>query len=193
MNAQTAITKRPEVQPIRWSEPALPSKLSALLDQRRTFTDLPVIGPVSAGHLRAYVASCQPPQPEPEQVNRMLTRMANNLAAPRLSDDPEEAERMAHDRLETCRRILCRHAVPDLHDAYDAILLRCRFFPTIAEIEEIIAPIRAKRMARANRADMLIMKHEREWKEPQPLLTVDEAARLGRILAAPLAGDGEAQ
>jgi hypothetical protein len=171
----------------------LPSKLSALLDQKLRFTDYPVIGPVSASLLREYVASCQPPVANEDQANRMLTRIANNLRTPRLSDDPEEAERMAQDRMETYRRALCRHALADLFAAYGQILRKCRFFPTIAEIEEIVAPIRAKRMARANRASMLIMKHEREWKEPQPLLTADEAARLGRILAAPLAGDGEQQ
>lgn len=186
MNAQTAITARTDAHPIRWSEPELPSKLSMLLDQRLSFNDLPVIGPKGAAHLRSYVASCQPPQALPEHVNRMMTRIANVMPSPRGMTQAEADERMA-----TYRAALSTHALPDLHTAFDAILRQCRFFPTIAEIEVIVAPIRAKRMARVNRAQMLIMKHDREWRPPQPLLSADEAAQLGRILAAPLAGDGE--
>lgn len=193
MTAQTAITTREEAQLIRWSEPDLPSKLNTLLDQKMTFSDMPVVGPVSANQLREYIVACQPPMPAPEQINRMVTRIANMMPSPRLSDDADEAERMAEERMSTYRRALAAHALPDLHTAFDLILRRCRFFPTIAEVEEIIAPIRAKRMARANRAGMLVMKHEREWREPQPLLTSADAAQLGRILAAPLAGGGEAQ
>lgn len=186
MNAQTAIATRTEAHPIRWSEPDLPSKLSSLLDQKLNFNDLPVIGPVSAGQLRAYVSACQPPAAAPDQINRMLTRVANMMPSPRGMTAEEAEERMA-----TYRRTLTSHALPDLHAAFDTILRKCRFFPTIAEIEEIIAPIRAKRTARATRATMLIFKHDREWREPQEMLTAEEAAQLERILAAPLAGDGE--
>lgn len=187
MNAQTAISTRTATA-ISWSEPGLPSKLSTLLDQRLGLNDLPVVGPVSANHLRAYVADAVPPMATEYQVNQMMTRVANMMPSPR-----GLTREQADERMMLYRRTLSRHALPDLQAAFDVILRQCRFFPTVAEIEEIVAPIRAKRMARAIRADMLIMKHEREWKEPQPLLTVDEAAQLGRILAAPLAGDGEAQ
>ncbi|GEM_PF-2098350 len=182
MTAQTAITRRTEAQPIRWSEPALPSKLNSLLDRKLAFNDLPVVGPVSAGHLRDYVAACQPPFALPEQINRMLTRVANMMPSPRGLSVEEADERMA-----TYRRALAIHALPDLHAAFDAILRKCRFFPTVAEIEEIIAPIRAARMARANRAEMILMKHEREWAPPVDALTADEAKQLGHILADPLA------
>jgi hypothetical protein len=126
-----------------------------------TFTDLPVIGPVSAQALRDYVAACQPPLATPVQINRMITRVANMMPSPRGLTDDEGDERMA-----TIRQALSRHALPDLHAVFDAILRTCRFFPTIAEIEALIAPIRAKRMARVNRAQSLIMKHEREWVAP---------------------------
>lgn len=166
----------------------MPSKLSMLLDRPTGLNDLPVVGPVTAGQLRAYVAAAQPPRATDYQVNQMMTRVANMMPSPR-GLTPAQAE----ERMMLYRRTLSTHALPDLQAAFDVILRKCRFFPTVAEIEEIVAPIRAKRMARANRADMLIMKHEREWREPQPLLTADEAAQLGRILAAPLAGDSEQQ
>ena len=186
MTAPTAITTRTAAPPTQWCEPAKPLKLSGLLDQRLPLPDLPVIGPVSAGQLRAYVDACQPPMPELEQINRMLTRLANMMPSPRLSDD-EAAERMA-----TYRRALAGHALPDLYAAFDQILRKCRFFPTIAEIEQIIAPIRAKRMARVNRAGLLLMKHEREWTPPvADVVSIDEVAALRREARDGLAAAGE--
>ncbi|KAA9019834.1 hypothetical protein [Sphingobium limneticum] len=95
------------------------------------------------------------------QINRMITRVANMMPSPRDITDDESEERMA-----TFRQALRHHALPDLHAVFDAILRSCRFFPTIAEIEALIAPIRAKRMVRVNRAKSLILKHEREWRAP---------------------------
>lgn len=135
---------------------------------------MPVIGPVSAAALRDYVAACQPPLADEQQVGRVMTRIANMLPSPRGLGDGEADERMA-----TYRRALSRHALADLHAAYVAILRQCRFFPTIAEVEAIIAPIRAKRMARVHRAEMLIMKHDREWAAPvTDTVTAEEIAAL---------------
>ncbi|BBD01881.1 hypothetical protein YGS_C1P3136 [Sphingobium sp. YG1] len=75
--------------------------------------------------------------------------------------DEEAAERMT-----MMRHALRSLAATDLKAVFDAILRTCRFFPTVAEIEQISAPIRARRMARANRAEMLVMKHDREWQQP---------------------------
>lgn len=164
----------------------MPSKVSALLDQTLTFTDIPVVGPVTASQLRDYVAAAQPPMPSLEQVNRMLTRIANMVPSPRLSD--EEAE----ERMATYRRTLSAHALPDLHAAFDQILRKCRFFPTIAEIEEIVAPIRAKRMARVNRALSIILKHEREWAPPiEDVVSIQDVAQVLAEGCAALAVDGE--
>ena len=178
MTAQTAITARNETsQPIRWSEPVLPTRLDTLLEQQLTFNDLPVVGPVSAGHLREYVAACQPPVASEQQVNRMMTRLATMMPSPKLSNDEAE-ERMA-----LYRRALSQHALPDLHAAFEVILRKCRFFPTVAEIEEIITPIRGRRCRREGTVRMLLLKHEREWAEPQALITKDEAKQLGSILS----------
>lgn len=155
----------------------MPSKLNILLDKKMTFADMPVIGPASAQALRTYIADCEPPTALEHQINRMLARLATALPSQRLSDDEAE-ERMA-----IYRRALTRHALVDLREAFEAILRTCRFFPTIAEIEEIVAPIRARRMARVNRADMLISKHEREWRPPVESLIdpseINEIMRLG--------------
>ena len=161
MNAHTAITTQAESQATRWCEPALPSKLSRLVDQKLTFSDWPVVGPKSAQALRDYIAACEPPVATPVQINRMITRVANMMPSPRGLTDDESDERMA-----TIRHALRHHALPDLHAAFDAILRTCRFFPTIAEIEALIAPVRGRRMARANRARLLVLKHEREWLPP---------------------------
>lgn len=149
---------------------------------------MPVVGPTTAGLLREYVATCQPPMPTPYHINRMLTRIANMVPSPRLSD--EEAE----ERMNTYRRALATHALPDLHAAFDQILRKCRFFPTVAEIEEIIAPIRARRMARVNRAQSLIMKHEREWSTPvADVVSIDDVAQLRAEAREALDGAGDRQ
>jgi len=180
MTAQTAITTRNETsQPIRWSEPSLPPKLDALLEENLSFTDLPVVGPVSAGHLRDYVASCQPPMPAREQIERMIGRIAVMMPSPKLTD------KEAQERLNLYTRALSVHALPDLHAAFDVIVRTCRFFPTVAEIEKIVAPIKGRRTRREGTARMVLLKHEREWKEPQDMLTEDEARLLGHILADP--------
>ncbi|MCK0531466.1 hypothetical protein [Sphingobium agri] len=181
MTAQTAITARTETSPpIRWSEPSLPAKLDALLEENRSFTDLPVVGPVSAAHLREYVASCQPPMPAREQIERMIGRIAVMMPSPKLTD------KEAAERLSLYGRALSVHALPDLHAAFDVIVRTCRFFPTVAEIEAIIAPIKGRRTRREGTARMILLKHEREWSEPQENLTADEAQLLGSILADPM-------
>lgn len=165
----------------------MPDKLSELLGRALTLSEMPVVGPVSADALREYVAQSAPPCPDVDQVGTMLTKLS--LAMPKAHTSEIEAK----ERLDIYWQALRTYALPDLQQAFTVLLRTCRFFPTIAEIEAAVAPIRARRLARVNRADLLIMKHEREWREPQPLLTADEAAQLGRILAAPLAGDGETQ
>jgi len=44
------------------------------------------------------------------------------------------------------------------------------------------APIRAKRMARVNRAGMLILKHEREWSEP--IADMADAEEVAAVVAS---------
>lgn len=181
MTAQTAITTKTETsQPIRWSEPALPEKLNMLLEENRTFTDLPVVGPVSAGHLREYIAACQPPRASEQQVNRMMTRIAVMMPSPNIT------KKEADERMALYCRALSVHALPDLHAAFDVIVRTCRFFPTVAEIEKIVAPIKGRRTRRESTARMVLLKHEREWTEPQEMLTEHEAKLLGHILADPM-------
>ncbi len=181
MTAQTAITARTEPNhQIRWYEPSLPPKLDALLEENRTFTDLPIVGPVSAGHLRAYIAACQPPMPERKQIERMIGRIAVMMPSPNITK--QEAE----ERLDLYCRALGVHALPDLHAAFDVIVRTCRFFPTVAEIEKIIAPIKGRRTRREGTARMILLKHEREWSEPKEMLTEEEARLLGGILADPM-------
>lgn len=156
----------------------MPDKLSELVERKMTLSDMPVIGPVSADHLRAFVAASTPPAPEIEQVETMLAKLS--LALPKAKASDIEAD----ERINIYWAELKTYALPDLQRAFSVLLRICTFFPTIAEIEAAVAPIRAKRMARANRADMLIMKHEREW---QPPLADDNAVDVGDMVGKALA------
>lgn len=104
----------------------------------------------------------------------MLGRLSLALPKAHMSDAEAKA------RVDLYWRALSRHALVDLREAFDVILRTCRFFPTIMQIEEAIAPIRARRMARVNRATMLILKHEREWRPP--LESLIDASELGKIM-----------
>lgn len=125
-----------------------------------TFAQMPVIGEKSANALREYVDSLSPPIAQVQDIENMLGKLS--IAMPKAA--MSEAEAAA--RLELYWQSLRHHALPDLHAAFGAILRTCKFFPTISEIEDAIRPVRARRIAKQNRAEMLIMKHEREWSPP---------------------------
>lgn len=116
--------------------------------------------------------------PDIDQVETMLAKLS--LALPKAKASDIEVD----ERLNIYWAELKGHALPDLQRAYSVLLQTCTFFPTIAEIEAAVAPIRAKRMARANRADMLIMKHEREWSPP---VADDDAVDVGDLVDEVLA------
>ena len=188
MTAQTAIAISPAADQFvrQWQEPSLPEKLDALLDQRIMLPDMPVIGPKSAAYLREYIAACTPPAPTEDEFENMIGELSLVMVMPQASEVGEDA------RLEIYWRALSGHALPDLFAAFDQILRKCRFFPTIAEIEQIIAPIRAKRMARVNRAGLLLMKHEREWAPPAAdVVSMEDVAALRREARDGLAAAGE--
>lgn len=160
MNAISTIAPQTTKSATLWREPSLPDRLNELLDQRLPLADMPVIGPKSTEALRAYIAACKPPLPCVDQVENMIGKLSIAMAKAQTS----KAE--ADQRLDIYWTALRHHALPDLQAVFGVLLRTCKFFPSIAEIEEAIAPIRAKRMARVNRAGMLILKHEREWSEP---------------------------
>lgn len=125
-----------------------------------TFAQMPVIGERSANTLRDYVAGLAPPISQVQDIENMLGKLS--IAMPKVAmSDAEAAERM-----ELYCQALRHHALPDLHAAFGSILRKYKFFPTISEIEDVIRPVRARRIAKQNRAEMLIMKHEREWSPP---------------------------
>lgn len=176
MNAISTIDPQTTKSATLWREPSLPDRLNALLDQRLPLADMPVIGPKSTEALRAYVASCTPPLPRLDQVENMLTKLSIVMAKAQAS----EAE--ASQRLDIYWQALRHHALPDLQAVFIVLLRTCKFFPSIAEIEDAIAPIRAKRMARVNRAGMLILKHEREWSEP--IADMADAEQVAAVVAS---------
>jgi len=180
MNAVTSINPQTTKSVTQWREPSLPAKLNDLLDQRLTLADMPVIGPKSAAAFREYVADCVPPSPRIDQVENMLGKLS--IVMPKAQASEAEASK----RLDIYWQALRSHALPDLQAVFAVLLRTCKFFPSIAEIEYAIKPIRAKRMARVNRAEMLVMKHEREW-SPAPAELADQ-----RDVAALLDGIGKA-
>lgn len=144
-----------------------------LLDQKLTLNDLPIVEPVDAGRLRDYLVDSAPPTPEREQVESMIGRLAIAMPSARISDDE------ARERLRLYWSALRDHALPDLQAAFGVLLKRCQFFPTIAEIEDVITPIRAKRERRRRAASMLVLKHDREWRPAdEDFVAVQDVAAL---------------
>lgn len=160
MNEITHIARPTTKSVTRWSEPSLSDKLSALLDHPMTLAQMPVIGEKSASALRAYIAALTPPTAQMQDIENMLGKLS--LALPKAQFSEAEASQ----RMDLYWQALRHHASPDLHAAFGSILRTCKFFPTISEIEDAIRPHRAKRISRQNRAEMLVMKHEREWLPP---------------------------
>lgn len=123
---------------------------------------MPVIGPKSAGELREFIAAPLPPTARRDQVETMLAKLS--VALPK----SQSSEAEIRERLELYWTALKHHALVDLHQAFGELLRSCRFFPTIAEIEAVIAPIRGRRCGRIAQARLLVLKHEHEWKAPIP-------------------------
>lgn len=187
MNAVTTIDQSAKRSVTQWLELSLPDKLSALLDEGSSMKDMPVIGPKTAGQLREYIDQPEPPSIRRDQVEVMLAKLS--MALPKA----QASEAETAERLDIYWQALQHHAVPDLHQAFALLLRKCRFFPTIAEIEEVVNPIRFKRIGRMAQARLLVLKHEHEW--TPPLDETDRAdpeevkALLSNLRAGPLPED----
>ncbi|WP_397586664.1 hypothetical protein [Sphingobium fuliginis] len=158
----------------------MPAKLDALVGQGLSLSEMPVVGPISAGHLQAYVDASVPPAPQLGQIETMMGKLSIALPKREMSDEE------ANERLDLYWQALKRHALPDLQQAFMTLLRTCKFFPTIAEIEAAVAPIRGRRTRRLVAARLLLMKHQREWRPSGEPLTADEVRQLGSILADPM-------
>ena len=121
---------------------------------------MPVIGPKTACQLREYANQPEPPLVRRDQVEVMLAKLS--MALPKAQSSEAETT----ERLDIYWQALKHHALPDLHQGFAALLRKCRFFPTIAEIEEVLEPIRGQRLGRTAQARLLVLKHEREWSPP---------------------------
>lgn len=184
MNAIAPVNQQTTKSVIQWSEQSLPDKLSALLDEGLSLKHMPVIGPKTAGQLREYIAQPEPPLVSEGQVENMIGKLSMALPKAQVSD----AE--AKERLAIYWQALKHHALADLHQAFAILLRKCRFFPTIAEIEEVVNPIRYKRIGRMAQARLLVLKHEHEWSPPldesDRADPVEVKALLSNLRAGPL-------
>lgn len=158
----------------------MPDKLNALVEQGLSLSEMPTVGPVSAGHLQAYVDASVPPAPQLGQIETMIGKLSIALPKREMSDEE------ANERLDLYWQALKGHALPDLQQAFMSLLRTCKFFPTIAEIEAAVAPIRGRRTRRLVAARLLLLKHEREWQPAGEPLTLEEVKQLGHILADPM-------
>lgn len=136
--------------------PCLNDKLTALV----LGSDSPVVGPVSAGHLRAFAEQPEPPLAEQAQVETMIGKLAIATAQPKVS----EAEATA--RVDLYWLALRDLPVDDLRAAFVELVKTATFLPTPAEVRTAAVRQGAMRRYGKSRARYLAMLHDREWKPP---------------------------
>lgn len=120
----------------------------------------PVVGPKTAGALRAFAAEPEPALAERDQVDVMIGKLAMATAQPKVSD----AE--AGERLNLYWRALGDIPLEDLRQAFDDLLRECTFLPTPAEVRKAAMRHSCRRLYAKSRARYLVWKHETEW-EPE--------------------------
>ncbi len=135
-------------------------------------SDLPTIGPKSAGILQQYVDAPRPPMPDREQVEVMIAKLALATASQKRSQD-EEAE-----RLELYWMALRIYPLIDLRSAFIKLLRTCKFMPTPAEIDCVVDEYGRDRRRKLARAEYLLMIHRRDYTPPQEYVTAEELAAL---------------
>lgn len=149
---------------------SLPDKLLALVSRADSYNDSPVVGPNTARQLREFLA--QPDvqaMPERGQVDTMIGRLALATAQPKVSE-AEAEERMA-------AYWLALHDIPldDLRWAYSELVKTATFLPTPAEIRAKAQYPGTMRAFRRTRAQMILAKHEREYRETVEYVKPEEA------------------
>lgn len=151
----------------------LPAKLEQLL----LSGDSPIVGPKTAGHLKAFAEQPEPEGPTQDQVGIMIGKLAMAMAQSKVSD----AEAAA--RLEMYWLALCDVPADDLRAAFVDLVKTCKFLPTPAEVRTAALRKGAIRKYAKSRAGHLVWKHNTEWKEEGA--RVDPSA-LQALLARPL-------
>lgn len=148
----------------------------ALIEAPDSLSDLPVVGPKTAGQLRDWLAAPEPELATRKQVEDMLGLLATLPMA-----KGNEAEGRA--KVQVYADALSDVAYVDLRAAYDRLIRECRFFPCPKEIRDAAARTAAVRSYRRSRAKCIVARHEREWTEPTEMADPAEVKALLRHAA----------
>lgn len=122
--------------------------------------ELKVPGPLSRAMLQAYVDGARPPVADEEDIDTIVARLA--VALPRKRDEPG----VDGVKLDIYTSALSDLPMVDLRAASDWLINSARFFPSVAEIRATVAKIAGPRNARIARAQMMILRHDRDWVAP---------------------------
>ena len=134
-------------------------------------------GPTSTAQLREFVAHhVEQRMPSEEEIDTIVSGLA--LVLPRQKEDTA----IAAVKLDAYCKALSDIPVADLEAARDHLVKTARWFPTVSEIREAAQRTLGRRNAKIARARLMIRRHEEEWREPQPLITPEEFARMKRAL-----------
>lgn len=110
--------------------------------------------------LQAYVDAARPPLADEEEIDTIISGLA--VALPRAKGDGAVAEA----KLDIYASALADIPLVDLRAGADHLINTARFFPTVSEIRAAAARTRGKRTARIARAEMMMLRHDREWVPP---------------------------
>lgn len=155
----------------------MPAKLNELL----LSGDSPVVGPNTAGELRAFVAQPEPALPSQDQVETLVGKLAIATAQAKVSESEADA------RIEMFWLALRDLPVDDLRGAFMDLLRTCTFMPTPAEVRTAAIRQGALRRYAKSRAQHLVWKHEQEWKPSGDIVPPEE---LQALLANVKIGEG---
>lgn len=160
-------------------EPPLPAGLAAALNSRQSVLELKVPGPVSRAALQAYVDGALPPLAHEEEIDTIVAGLA--IALPRKKDSAQTDGA----KLDIYATALADVPLVDLNAAADTLIKTARFFPTVAEIRAAAAKAGGPRTARIARAELMILRHDRDWVPPIPAAdVVDVGGMMANVLAA---------
>ena len=163
---------------MEYCEPPLPDGLLAALNSRQSVLELKIPGPISRAALQAYVDGARPPLADEEEIDTIVSRLA--VALPRKRDQPG----VEAAKLDIYTSALRDVPLVDLRAASDWLINNAGFFPSVAEIRKAVAKVAGPRTARIARAELMIMRHDRDWTPP---IADGEAVDVGSVVAEALA------
>lgn len=183
----TLIPTDPTKSAIQWCEPSLDGKLSALLDRRESYSEMPVIGPKSAAQLQAFVDAIPASLPRRDQVEKLVGLLRMSLATQSVGEF--EADALLEQYWLGLRDV----ALESLHHAYTTIIREDRWFPAVSRIRDAAeASVPSRYRQRRLIAKSLLLKHRNEWREPIAEHDIAEPAEVAEILASLSAAGGPA-